>query len=150
VFDAIAGGLRERHNVKPAEFPRMADYAVWGEAVARGLGWGTETFARTYDDNRKEAAQVMLEDSPVADALLQLARSEPGLTTPVSELHARLTRNAGKRSAASACWPETAAMLARKLRKIAPQLHLQGLSLTFEPRYGGNYVILTWEPARAS
>ena len=84
VLDAIAGGLRERPKVKLAELPRMADYAVWGEAVARGLGWGTETFVRTYKENRREAAEVMLEDSPVADALLQLARSEPGLTTPAA------------------------------------------------------------------
>ena len=120
--------------MKLAELPRMADYAVWGEAVARGLGWGTETFVTTYNENRKEAAEVMLEDSPVADALLQLARSEPGLTTPASELHARLTRNAGKRIAASAGWPKTPIMFARELRRIAPQLRLQGLCITFERR----------------
>ena len=91
----------------------------------------------------------MLEDSPLAEALLQLARSEPGLTMPASELHARLTRNAGKRMAASAGWPKTAAMLARELRKLAPQLRLQGLTITFEPRHGGNYIILPWEPAPA-
>jgi hypothetical protein len=141
--------LRVRRD-ELAELPRMADYAVWGEAVARGLGWGTETFARTYKENRREAAEVMLEDSPLAEALLQVARSEPGLVTPVSKLHARLTRNSGTRIAASAGWPKTAAMLARELRKIAPQLRLQGLSITFEPRYDGHYVGLTWEPAPAS
>ena len=150
MLDAIAGGLRERPKVKLAELPRMADYAVWGEAVARGLGWGTETFVTTYNENRKEAAEVMLEDSPVADALLQLARSEPSLTTPVSELHARLTRNAGKRIAASAGWPKTPIMFARELRRIAPQLRLQGLCITFERRYDGQYISLSWEPAPVS
>jgi hypothetical protein len=147
VLDAIAGGLHERPKVKLAELPRMADYAVWGEAVARGLGWGTETFARTYKENRREAAEVMLEDSPLAEALLQLARSEPSLTTPVSELHTRLTRNAGKRIAASAGWPKTPIMFARELRRIAPQLRLQGLCIAFERRYGGQYISLGWEPA---
>ena len=60
-----------------------------------------------------------------------------------------MRENAGKRIAASAGWPKTAAMLSRELRKIAPQLRLQGLSLTFEPRYDGNYISLTWEPAPA-
>ena len=147
MLDAIAGGLRERPSVKLAELPRMADYAVWGEAVARGLGWGTETFARTYKENRREAAELMLDDSPVAAALLQLARSEPGLTTPASELHARLTRNAGKRMAASAGWPKTPSTFANELRRIAPQLRLQGLSITFERRKDGRYVTLGWEPA---
>jgi hypothetical protein len=150
VLDAIAGGLRERPSVKLAELPRMADYAVWGEAVARGLGWGTETFARTYDDNRKEAAQVMLEDSPLAEALLQLARSEPGLTMPASELHAMLTRNAGKRIAASAGWPKTPSMFANELRRLAPQLQLQGMCIAFERRKDGRYISVNCELAPVS
>jgi hypothetical protein len=88
----------------------------------------------------------MLEESPVADALLQLARSEPGLTTPTSELHARLARNAGKRTAASADWPKTPSMFAHELRRIAPQLRLQGLSIAFERRNDGHYISLGWEP----
>ena len=107
VLDAIAGGLRER----PSEARRAAAHGRLcrvGRSGRARPGGGTETFARTYKENRREAAEVMLEDSPVADALLQLARSEPGLTTPASELHARLTRNAGKRIAASAGWPQDA------------------------------------------
>jgi hypothetical protein len=44
VLDAIAGGLRELPSVHLNELPRMADYAEWGEAVGRSLGWGAETF----------------------------------------------------------------------------------------------------------
>ncbi len=44
VFDAIVGGLRELPSVHLAELPRMADYAIWGEAVGRGLGWGPGMF----------------------------------------------------------------------------------------------------------
>ena len=150
VLDAIAGGLRERPKVKLAELPRMADYAVWGEAVARGLGWGAGTFLATYQENRKEAAGVMLEESPVADALLQLARSEPGLVTPVSELHAKLTRIADKRIVAAAGWPKTAILLAREVRRIALQLRLQGFCVTFERRKEGQYITLGWEPGSGS
>jgi hypothetical protein len=38
VLDAMVGGLRELPSVHLAELPRMADYALWGEAVGRGLG----------------------------------------------------------------------------------------------------------------
>ena len=31
----------------------MADYAEWGEATSRGLGWATDSFLSTYNDNRK-------------------------------------------------------------------------------------------------
>ena len=42
VLDAIVGGLRELPSVDLKELPRMADYAEWGEATGRGLGWGAE------------------------------------------------------------------------------------------------------------
>jgi hypothetical protein len=117
----------------------MADYAVWGEAVALGLGWGAETFLSTYNENRKAAVEVMLDASPVADSLLQLARSESGLTVPAAELYERLTRLAGKRVAASAGWPKTAALCAQELRRLEPQLRLHGLFMVFERWYQGRF-----------
>jgi hypothetical protein len=44
VLDAIVGGLRELPSVNLTDLPRMADYAEWGEAISRGLGWGVDTF----------------------------------------------------------------------------------------------------------
>jgi hypothetical protein len=52
----------------------MADYAEWGEAVSRSLGWGAETFLSAYDDNRKGATDPLLERSPVATLLFALAK----------------------------------------------------------------------------
>ena len=66
VLDAIVGGLRELPSVDLKELPRMADYAEWGEATSRALGWGAGNFMSTYNDNRKEATEVLLDDSPVA------------------------------------------------------------------------------------
>jgi hypothetical protein len=40
VLDAIAGGMRELPSVDLKTLPRMAEYAEWGEAVGRALGWG--------------------------------------------------------------------------------------------------------------
>ena len=57
MLDAIAGGLRELPSVDLKELPRMADYAEWGEATGRGLGWGAGTFLSNYNDNRKEATE---------------------------------------------------------------------------------------------
>jgi hypothetical protein len=72
------------------------------------------------------------------------------LVTPVSELHAKLTRVAGKRLAAAAGWPKTAILLAREVHRIALQLRLQGLCVTFERRKDGQYITLGWEPGSGS
>ncbi len=65
--------MRELPSVDLKTLPRMADYAEWGEAAGRGLGWGPETFLSTYNDNRKEASATLLEDSAVAAIDLEFA-----------------------------------------------------------------------------
>ena len=55
----------------------MADYAVWGEAVARGQRWKAGTFIATYNENRKEATEETLQESPLAEILLKTARLNP-------------------------------------------------------------------------
>jgi hypothetical protein len=142
ILDAITGGMRELPNVNLKELPCMADCTEWGEAVSRGLGWGANTFVPTYDENRKQASEVMLEGSPLAEVLLQLSLSEPGLTMPAMELYEHLARVASKRIAGWAAWPKTAALFAQELRHLALQLLLQGLSMTFERRKNRRFVTL--------
>ncbi len=100
VLDAIVGGLRELPSVDLKELPRMADYAEWGEATSRGLGWGALTFMSTYNDNRLEATAMVLEGSPVATVLLALARKGFNWSgTPLALYHTP-TKMAGKRAGA--------------------------------------------------
>ena len=144
VFDAMAGGLRELPSVDLKELPRMADFAEWGEATGRGLGWGAGTFVATYNDNRKEATEPLLEDSPVAAVLLAVAASESNMVG-----HARwnsieaAVKGAGKRLGPR--WPKTIRAFGTELRKIAPQLRLNGLSVRFERKGGKRIVTLKAE-----
>ena len=94
VLDAIAGGLRELPSVNLKELPRMADYAEWGEAVGRGLGWGSEAFLATYNDNRKAATEAILEDSSVATLLLALGRDGNHWSGTTQKLYETITQSA--------------------------------------------------------
>ena len=95
MLDAIAGGLRELPSVHLKELPRMADYAEWGEAIGRGLGWGAETFLSTYNDNRKAATDPLLDDSPVAAALLALGPRGVDWSGTPAELYRAASKIAG-------------------------------------------------------
>jgi hypothetical protein len=132
VLDAVVGGLRERPSIRLKESPRMFDFARFGEAVGRGLGWPAGAFLSAYDDNRLDATVATLEDSPVATALLWLAPHMPkpwsGTTT---KLHGKLTQLVGKKVAASARWPKSSSALGNELRRIAPQIRMHGLSINF-------------------
>jgi hypothetical protein len=140
VLDAIVGGLRELPSIDLKELPRMADFAEWGEATGRSLGWGAGAFLATYDTNRKEATELLLDDSTVANVLLRIARN--GINwcgTPMNLFHA-LTKIAG--NGARGRWPKTSSMFGNELRRIAPQLRLHGLSINFERRRGERIVTL--------
>ena len=84
----MAGGLRELPSVDLKELPRMADFAEWGEAVGRGLGWGANKFLATYNENRKEATDLILDISPVAPLLLLIAKKQVDWSgTPLELYH---------------------------------------------------------------
>jgi hypothetical protein len=145
VLDAVAGGLRQLPSVHLNELPRMADYAEWGEAVSRSLGWGAETFLSAYDDNRRGATDPLLEGSPVATLLFALARqgvnwSWSGTTQKLYEK----VMAAGKGNLGPA-WPKNFSTFGAELRRIAPQLRLHGIAINFERKHDGRIVTLSVE-----
>jgi hypothetical protein len=148
VLDAIAGGLRELPSVHLNELPRMADYAEWGEAVSRSLGWGAETFLSTYDDNRKAAADPLLEGSTVAILLFALAKQRVNWSWSGStqNLYEKVTTAA--EGHLGPAWPKTFSLFGTELRRIAPQLRLHGIAINFERKRTGTIVTLSVENSR--
>jgi hypothetical protein len=161
-LNAVAGGLRELPSVRVPELPRMADFAQWGEAVGRALGWEPGSFLFSYASNRQEATATALNDSLLANVLdtmgprLQVDRWQG--KNP-AELYFRLTEFAEflygehfppsddrtelrkRRAAFAAQWPKDARTFAKELRRIAPQLRLHGLSIDFERGHSGRHVV---------
>jgi hypothetical protein len=148
VLDAIAGGLRELPSVNLKELPRMADYAEWGEAVGRGLGWESEAFLATYNDNRKAATEAILEDSSVAPMVRALTRLGVNWSGTPQELYQTITKIA--RHKLGPQWPTTVSKFSSELRRIAPQLRLHGLSVNFERRCDARIVTLKADDSMAA
>ena len=132
LLDAVVTGMRLRPTDKLAELERMADFTRWGEASAQGAGWAPGTFVTAYRANRHAVNSVMLEESPLAQALLSLAKYHgpwKGTLTQLLELIAGYT---GYCSLTTPGWPTTPVVASAELRRIAPQLRMFGLSVTFE------------------
>ena len=148
MLDAIVGGLRELPSVDLKKLPRMADYAEWGEATSRGLGWGAETFLSTYNTNRKEATEALLEDSLVATIMLTFVQKGINWSGTPLELYRTISKIDG--IAERSRWPKTVSMFGNELRRIAPQLRLHGLSVTFERTRDARIVTLRSEAKTTS
>ncbi len=133
ILDAIVGGLRELPSVRVADLPRMADFACFGEAVGRGLGWKTGMFLSAYSDNRAAATVSALEESPLAAALITWNNLNrlAGLSLSATEILEYLATNTPARVKASARWPRSPLSLSNELRRIGPQLRMRGISVKF-------------------
>ena len=104
LLDVIVGALREFPSVQLASLPRMADFARFGEAVGRGLGWPDGRFLSIYLNNRREATASKLEQSPLGTVLLELLEAHGGSldwTMPPAEALYIFTKAADKKVAAS-------------------------------------------------
>jgi hypothetical protein len=149
LLDAVAGALRELPSVQLAELPRMADFARFGEAVGRGLGWKPETFLAAYLDNRQQATLSTLEDSILANTILKIKEDCWGLmewSMPASEMLAKLTLSLDRRIAKSPRWPKTPNMLSNELRRLAPTLAENGLFVIFKRNRQRRLIVLTTRP----
>jgi len=142
LLDAVVGGLRELPSVRLTELPRMADFAVFAEAIGRSQGLPAGTVLSNYNDNRQEAAMTQLEDSPLAATLLENGPDLNGWSGTPSKLFDLLTSLAGHKVAASPRWPKSVAWFAIELRRIAPQLRLHGILVNLSRCKNGRIVTI--------
>jgi hypothetical protein len=119
ILDAVAGGLRHLPTVQLLKLPRMADFAMWGEAVCRGWGNQPDVFLDAYTDNRKQANESVLEDSPVAHFVKNLASASKWAGTS-RELLDVLAGLAGEKAVQSKRWPKKPTCSLGNLAAVGP------------------------------
>jgi hypothetical protein len=132
LLDALAGGLRLRPEVTLPRLPRMADFAVWGEAVCRSLGWPEGEFLAAYQTNRQSAHEAALEDSPVAPAVRALMAGRGAWEGTATELLQELNGRRPESAKPPDRWPKGGRGLSGQLRRLAPALRAAGLDVAFK------------------
>jgi hypothetical protein len=130
ILDATAGALRHREHVRLPRLPRMADFAVTGEAAGAALGWRKGEFVGAYAANRDEQTGTILDGSIVYPALRAVVPIRGEYAGTATDLLAALAKEAGERSRDRA-WPGSGRVLAGILRRLAPTLRKTGLIVEF-------------------
>jgi hypothetical protein len=129
LLDALAGALAGVPDVRLAELPRMADFAVWVSAAEPALGWEKGSFLKAYRGNRTEANDTALDSSLIAPFILELARAGRWEGT-CTELLDKLASMAGEKSRQSKGWPGSPRSLSGQLRRLAPNLRRAGVDIS--------------------
>jgi hypothetical protein len=137
LLDAVSMALRRSHEVELPTLPRMADFARWATAAELALNCKPGAFRRAYERNRSAANQLALEASPVATALLDFVRLQKTWEGTAVDLLVILSGCADERTQRQRCgWPQSPRGLSQALRRLAPPLRAQGVTVAFRRQPG--------------
>ncbi len=131
LLDAAVVAMHHRAVTEAPTDLRMADAAQWIAAAEPALGWPRGTWVAAYRAARSEAREVAVEASPVATAVVALAREVGTWDGTPAELLGVLARRAGEAVVRSRAWPTTPRGLAAALRRAAPDLRAVGVDVTY-------------------
>lgn len=130
----------------PADkLPRMADFTLMGEAVARVMGKAPGEFLAGYTAMRVESVHRTIEASPVGAALVAMLEACPhGFDGTIKDLMQALDdyRPSGE------AWPMSAKGMGDALRRLATSMKLIGVDIKDKGRTKNGYAVrVTRSPA---
>ena len=130
IFEALGGVLARRDGIQLEHPPRMADFARWGVAAERALGWPDGSFLAAYETNQRDVRLGLVEQDEVAQAVIRFLETHPGAvwTGKANELLREL-RHASYLSAHEGALPKSPRALAGRLRRLVPVLREVGIDI---------------------
>jgi len=141
LLDGLALALRDHETVEIGRLPRMADFAKWAAAGVPALGFTSDQFASAYANNRQRSAELTVESSPVAAAVLVFMADKDKWTGTAAALLTQLQTAAGD-SLYSTNWPKSVKGLVGTLRRLAPPLRQVGVHIEQKRTSTENQIVL--------
>jgi len=151
LLNAICVGLRQVDSVKLSTLPRMADFAKWGVAVERALGFAPGEFLAAYRENIQHASDAALEASPIAYTAHLFLRRQGAWSGPALKLLKALNDFAveienGRRvpniARKNPRWPKSAQQLSAEIARIEPNLAKLGIQVERGRTNSGRFISL--------
>jgi hypothetical protein len=130
IFDTLVKTLQIKPTIELKQIPRMTDFAIWGEAIARAMGYKNLEFIKIYYGNIGKQNVEAIENNALGQAIARLVSSwyqpeRPSIWyTSTSTLLEKLNRIALEHNinTGSKTWPRAANSLTRKLKTILSNL----------------------------
>lgn len=138
IFDALSKAMKLHGSVKLNQIPRMADFTIWGCAIAEALGFSQSEFLQIYYTNIDQQNDEAIEESSVAMAILSFMKTRTEWESSPSDLFQKLdviaeTENLNDRGSD---WPASASSLSRSINQMSANLGEKNIYV--ELRKGSN------------
>jgi hypothetical protein len=144
LLDAVSRALRNLPTTRLTRLPRMADFARWATAAEAAAERGL--FLSCYARNREDSNALVLEGSPLVDALYRFMSDEVSWTGTALDLWKGLVAIVAPKSVTTdgkaeplksrlpPDWPGNARALSSALRRLAPNLRKAGMEVNLDER----------------
>jgi hypothetical protein len=138
IFDMLVKVLKYLKGASPdkiklKEYPRMAEFAEYGEIISRCIGYKEDEFIKVYFNNIEIQNEEAIESSLVAKVIIEFIENRDNWEGSVTELLSILTTiitEKNERLARSKAWPNTANSLSRRINEIASTLKDKGIGIS--------------------
>ncbi|MGC2573942.1 MAG: hypothetical protein WA364_20695, partial [Candidatus Nitrosopolaris sp.] len=136
ILDTVVKVLQIKSTIVLSSLPRMADFAVWGEAIARAMGYEPMEFVSAYNENIGRQNIEVLEGNLLAQTIVKFIESWyderkkvfwEGSTKEALE-HLNKIAQIHKIDTSAKTWPKAPNYLTRWLRPILSNLR-EGLGI---------------------
>jgi putative DNA primase/helicase len=147
LYDAVAGAMVVLPAIRVSGLSRMADFALWGEAVSQTLGWELGKFSTLYGSNREEADEVLVDDSAIADRIRHLVRGKDRLSPwsgTVTELLDQLNSTFTSVHERPRDWPGTIHALSSAIKRFKTPLKTVGVVIEDGKRTSRKRILNIW------
>lgn len=130
LFTLLSKTLREYPSVELSNKPRMADFAMYGSAVARAIGMKEDGFMEAYLTNIGLQNQEALGASPVAETIIAFMHDRAHWEGSPSELLDQLNRTAEelKLDIKDKKYPRNSRWLWRRIKEVRTNLQAIGIA----------------------
>ena len=143
MFDALSKAMKTISGVKLDELPRMADFTLWGYAIAEALGFKGEEFLTAYNANIAGRNEEVLQNNPVAQAVIALMKDKELWKGTPSELYNVLDDIAENlKINTTKAWPKASNALIRKLNEVKTNLEEGGITVERDKSKSARIVVL--------
>ncbi len=135
IFDTLSKSIQIKETIKLQDLPRMAEFALWGEAIARALNYEPLRFINAYYENIGRQNIEALEANQLGQALIKLFDElgdshQTEWYSSTAECLVKLNEIAGKNNmnTDSRSWPKSTNSFSRSINRIRSNL-LEGLGI---------------------
>ncbi|HZD35617.1 MAG TPA: DNA polymerase domain-containing protein, partial [Nitrososphaeraceae archaeon] len=148
ILDILVKTLQIKPEIKLTKLDRMADFEVWGEAIARAMGYSSMEFVDAYRENIGMQNIEAIENHQLAQVVIKFVDSwyvettEACWQSPTSKVLGHLNKVAHAHNIDTTnikAWPKAANSLTKKLKPILSNLRDGlGINITISRQTSGD------------